>query len=103
MPIVLLYSNKTKDDILVKEELDHLQSLNKNLKIHHTLTRHDDVKYGDWEGLKGRVSAAILKELGFPEPSADTLICYCGPAGFNRTCEEILTSLGYDKDMLHKF
>lgn len=83
----MLYSNKSKDDILVKDGLDHLQGLNKNLKIYHTLTRHDDAKYGDWNGLKGRVSAQMLKDCGFPEPSPETLICFCGPAGFNKTCE----------------
>jgi NAD(P)H-flavin reductase len=99
----MLYSNKSKDDILVKQELDHLQTLNKNLKISHTLTRHDNEKHGDWEGLKGRVNEAMLKECGFPEPSANTLICFCGPAAFNKTCEQILASLGYDKDMMYKF
>jgi ferredoxin-NADP reductase len=45
----------------------------------------------------------MLKECRFPEPSPETLIVYCGPAPFNKTVEEVLTSLGYDKDMMHKF
>jgi len=56
--MTLLYSNKTKDDILVQEELDNYARINAdNLKIRHTLTRHTE---GDWAGLTGRISAEML-------------------------------------------
>lgn len=99
----MIYSNKTVEDILVREDLDRLASMNTNLKIFHTITRHDDAKHGVWTGIKGRVCEAILKECGFPEPSPDTLICMCGPMAFNKACEQALTNLGYGKDMIHKF
>ena len=99
--MTLIYSNKTKDDILVKEELDNFARINSdNLKIIHTLTRHTE---GDWTGLTGRISAELLSICNFPEPSAETLIVYCGPAGMNKTVEEVLIKLGYSKDMMHKF
>jgi NAD(P)H-flavin reductase len=47
------------------------------------LTRHDDDKHGEWNGLKGRITLEMLKEIGIPPPSPETLICYCGPSGFN--------------------
>ncbi|CDW86628.1 nadh-cytochrome b5 reductase 1-like [Stylonychia lemnae] len=104
LQMVMLYSNKSKDDILVKDELDQLSQQNtNNLKLYHTLTRHDDEKHGEWTGLKGRVSAEHIKQCRFPEPSSDTLIVYCGPAAFGKTVEEVLTSLGYTKEMMHKF
>ena len=100
----MLYSNKTKDDILVKEDLGNFAAANPdNLKIYHTLTRHNDDIHGEWNGLKGRINADIIKKCGFPEPSPDTLIGYCGPAAFNKTVEEVLAALGYSKDMLYKF
>ena len=45
----------------------------------------------------------MLKESNIPEPSEETLIGYCGPAGFNKTVEEMLTKMGYTKDMIYKF
>jgi hypothetical protein len=73
------------------------------LKVFHTLTRHDDEKHGEWNGLRGRVNADMLRACNFPEPSEDTLIGYCSPAACNKTVEEILTNLGYTKDMIYKF
>ena len=86
LDIVLLLSNKTKDDILLKDELEALQSMNtEHLKVFHTLTRHNSDIHGEWKGLQGRVTAKMVKECGFPEPGEDTLIAYSGPKGFNRT------------------
>ena len=100
----MLYSNKSKDDILLENELNELQLKNPdNLRIYHTLTRHSDESQGPWEGLRGRVTDEMLKQCRFPEPSEETLIVYCGPAAFNKTVETVLASLGYSKDMMHKF
>lgn len=61
LKIVLLYSNKTKSDILVKEELDIFEQINtEHLKIYHTLTRHDETKEGEWPGLKGRITEEMI-------------------------------------------
>jgi NAD(P)H-flavin reductase len=58
----LLYVNKTKDDILAKEELDRFGSINpENLKISHSLTRHNEEKHGVWDGLRGRITTDTLK------------------------------------------
>lgn len=98
--MVLLYSNKTKDDdILLYNELDYYSGMNPNFRVHHTLTRHDDTTHGEWQGLRGRVTEEMIKECRFPEPSDETLILFCGPPGFMKTCEEILEKLGYDKNM----
>ena len=100
----MLYSNKTKSDILASEELDHFARINAtNFKIHHTLTRHNSETEGTWEGLRGRITGEMLSACGFPEPSPETIIVYCGPPGLNKTVEDLLINLGYTKDMLHKF
>ncbi len=89
---------------MLHEELNELQRLNPdNLRLFHTLTRHNEEAHGTWDGLKGRVTAEMLKQCRFPEPSPDTLIVYCGPAALGKTVEEVLTSMGYDKTMMHKF
>ncbi len=100
----MIFSNKTSDDILVREQLDKFSEINPHhFKLYHTLTRHDDAKHGEFRGLKGRVSAELFKTCGLPEPSPETLICYCGPAAFNKTVVETLTAMGYTEDMLFKF
>ena len=102
--MVLLYTNKTKTDILSQEELEHFQRVNvTNLKIHYTLTRHNTETDGQWEGLTGRITAEMIKACELPEPSPETLIVYCGPTGMNKTVEDLMLKLGYTKDMLHKF
>ena len=91
------------DDILVKEQLHGFEALNPKFKLHHTLTRHDELKHGEWKGFKGRVNEELIKGAGFPEPSPETLICHCGPAEFNKTVVEVLKGLGYTEDMIFKF
>ena len=102
IPIVLLYSNKTKGDILLKDDFESLVRANPdNLKVYHTLTREqqkDDDTY-----FHGRITEDMIRKCGFPEPSADTLIGYCGPAPFNKCVEDILQKMGYSKDMIYKF
>jgi len=80
LDVRMIFSNKTKDDILCKEQLDELEKINPNFKCFHTLTRHDAAKHGEWSGLTGRVSMDMLKQCGFPEPADDTLIALCGPS-----------------------
>lgn len=100
---MVLYSNKHKNDILLKDDLEEFTKINKNLKIYHTLTRHNEERDGEWNGFKGHVSAEMIKQCKFPEPSPETLIGMCGPSGLTKTCEDILKKLGYEKDMIHKF
>lgn len=81
LDIILLYSNKTKDDILCQEELDELTAANpEHFKVYHTLTRHDEAKHGKWDGLTGRVSLDMMKQCGLSEPADDVLIFICGVA-----------------------
>merc|ERR1712070_1138202 len=75
LEIWFLYSNKTKDDILCREQLDELCKINPDkFRLFHTLTRHDESKHGAWDGLTGRVSLDMLKKCGFPEPADDVFI-----------------------------
>jgi 3-ketosteroid 9alpha-monooxygenase subunit B len=71
-----LYSNKTWDDIIYRDELDAMARLHPDrLKVVHTLTREPppraDVK-------KGRIDASMLREC-IPDPSA-CIVYACGPA-----------------------
>ena len=100
--MVFVYSNKTREDILLNEHLSELERTHGDyLKVHHTLTRHTE---GEWLGNKGRVTKEFLLACNLPPPSEDTRITFCGPAAFNKTIEDILINeMGYTKDMIHKF
>jgi NAD(P)H-flavin reductase len=102
LEVHFLFSNKTKDDILIKAELDQLSAMNPNFHLHHTLTRHDAAKDGEWDGLTGRVSWDMLKSKGFPEPADDVLYITCGPNAFSDTIKEFLGANGFS-EKVHYF
>jgi ferredoxin-NADP reductase len=73
-----IYSNKTWDDVIFRNELQALEREHSDrLKVVHTLTRessapaHPNIK-------SGRISTAILREY-IPDPSA-CIVYACGPA-----------------------
>lgn len=73
-----MYSNKTWDDIIFRDELDKLERLEGGrLKVVHTLTR-EDPPAGRANAKRGRISAEILRE-AIPDPSA-CVVYACGPA-----------------------
>lgn len=95
--MTLIYSNKTKNDIMCEKEINALVEAGKNFKVFHTLTRHDASKDGEWNGLTGRITLDLLKQCGLPDPSEDFFLGTCGPKGFGDTITEPLEGLGYVK------
>lgn len=72
--LTLIYSNRTADDICYKDEWPIFEKQNHNLKVVHTIT--DDVS---WQGKKGRINEAMIKE--FCSDLNNTLFYICGPPG----------------------
>lgn len=96
MDVRMLFSNKSKDDILCQSDIEGLANENpENFKVFHTLTRHDEATHGEWTGLKGRVTAEMLSECGFPPVADDVFVFICGPNPFKKHCDDLLTSLGF--------
>jgi len=95
--MTLVFCNKTKDDILCEKEINDLVPKGANFKVFHTLTRHDDEKHGEWNGMKGRISLDLLKQCGLPEPTDDLFVGSCGPKGFGDTIFGFLEQAGYVK------
>jgi ferredoxin-NADP reductase len=73
-----VYSNKSWDDIIFRDELTRLAAAHPDrLKVVHTLTREGNAGVFGPSVRKGRVNAALLRET-IPDPNA----CYvyvCGP------------------------
>jgi len=80
--VTLLYSNKTTEDIIYKDELEQKQKENPNLKVIHTITREE------WDGHTGRIETNFIKE-----NCADlqnTLFYLCGPLKFGQAMKKLL-------------
>jgi cytochrome-b5 reductase len=96
----LIFGNRTKADILLKEELEAF-ARDKHIKfdLHFTIDREEE----GWDGLVGYIDKEkILKYMPGPEP--DNLIILCGRG---KMCKKYLTPLllemGYAKENIFIF
>ena len=60
IPVRLLYSNSSEEDIAYRSELEELERQNPYFRVIHTLTGNDIPK--GWKGLVGRIGERQLKE-----------------------------------------
>lgn len=87
MPVRLIYSNTTADDIAFRKELDELAAGGDWLRITYTITRSGNDEQ-TWDGRKGRIDADLISEA-----SADLdapLYYVCGPPGMVQAMTDIL-------------
>ena len=87
----LLYSARTLDDVLYRDELDRLAASH-DVDIRLTLTREWP---DEWSGYRGRIDGALLAEVAWP-PDARPLAYVCGPTAFVETAASALVDLGHD-------
>jgi ferredoxin-NADP reductase len=94
--IVLIYSNKTENDLVFRKELDEMMHINSNLKIVYTLTRASE----SWTGYKERVSdKMIMNEV--PD-YMERRFYICGPPEMVHSMEEMLAAMNIPKEMVKK-
>ena len=86
----LVYSARTQDDVLYRDELDALDRGPRAVTI--TLTRE---RSAAWTGRRGRVDAALLAEVGWP-PAVEPRCFVCGPTPFVEAAADALVALGHD-------
>src|SRR2546430_2031321 len=67
IPIRLVYSNRSEDEIVYRNELEALEKQNARFRVLHTLTRNADPK---WPGPAGRIDSRLVQEAarGLPNP-----------------------------------
>ena len=113
---IMLYSNKSEDDILCKDILDQLVTdYCGRLTVKYFVTRANNPRA--WQGKTGLIDQATIAEY-MPKPSSDMLIAVCGPP---RMMDAVsgqkdpkdyrkqgqlagyLKELGYTEDMVFKF
>ncbi|MDF2770681.1 MAG: oxidoreductase FAD/NAD(P)-binding domain protein [Geminicoccaceae bacterium] len=90
-PATLLYSARSLDEIIYREELAALAT-DPTVRVEYTLTRS---RPHGWTGLSRRIDAAILGELA-PSPALDPYIYVCGPTGLVESVGLLLVDLGHD-------
>src|SRR3989442_808265 len=59
VPIRLIYSNRSEDEIVYRRELEALETLNPRFRMLNTLTRTTD---RGWKGATGRIDSKLLRE-----------------------------------------
>jgi ferredoxin-NADP reductase len=93
IPMTLLYSSRSWDEIIYREELDRLAADGKVL-VAHTLTR---TQPDGWDGYRRRIDAEMLEEVaGRPKPGM--LAYVCGPTALVENVAGSLVGLGFAPD-----
>ena len=90
---VLIYANKTEQDIIFRTQLDNLPA---NFKVVYVISELGQ----NWQGFGGHINAEIIKN------SAGELLDFadiylCGPSMMMQSVVNILESLGVDKRKIH--
>jgi ferredoxin-NADP reductase len=92
VPTRLLYSSRSYEEIIFREELETLASRDSALEVIHTLTRS---RPEAWTGYGRRIDAEMLREVAWP-PDESPLVFVCGPTSFVERVADALVSLGHD-------
>ena len=88
-PMHLVYSARTEDDLLYRDELQKLAGEHRDVTV--TLTRD---RSSDWSGRRGRVDRELLAAVGWP-PSEEPHCYVCGPTPFVEAVADALVELGH--------
>jgi ferredoxin-NADP reductase len=91
VPVRLLYSARTFEDVIYRVELAQFAD-DDGVEVHFTLTR---TQPEGWRGYGRRIDPELLEEVSWP-PSGRPLIYVCGPTAFVETAASALVGLGHD-------
>jgi ferredoxin-NADP reductase len=92
VPVRLLYSSRSYEEIIFREELETLAARDASLEVIHTLTRS---RPEDWIGYHRRIDAEMLREVSWPA-NENPLAFVCGPTSFVEGVADALVRLGHD-------
>jgi ferredoxin-NADP reductase len=91
-PARLLYSSRTLEDVIYKDELDRLSAAGEGLAVTHALTR---AQPPGWKGYARRIDRDMVSEVAWPKEQVP-LVFICGPTSFVEAAGGLLVDLGYD-------
>ncbi len=91
-PALLLYSSRSLEDVIYREELDAMARRGPDLRVVNTLTR---TQPEGWLGYRRRIDKAMLAEACFP-PEQNPKIFVCGSTPLVEDVSRFLVELGHD-------
>jgi ferredoxin-NADP reductase len=92
VPTRLLYSSRSFEEVIYRDELDRLVKDTSMLEVVQTLTR---VQPPGWTGYARRIDTQMLREVAWPVEQRP-LTFICGPTPFVETAAASLVELGYE-------
>jgi ferredoxin-NADP reductase len=92
IPTRLLYSSRSFEEVIYRDELDRLVKSSTMLEVVHTLTR---VQPPGWMGYHRRIDTDLLREVAWPLDQRP-LMFICGPTPLVETAAASLVTLGYE-------
>jgi ferredoxin-NADP reductase len=92
VPARLLYSSRSLDDVIFREELERLAAAGDGLTVTQALTR---AQPPGWTGYARRIDAVMLEEAGW-RPGERPLAYVCGPTRLVEAVAGQLVALGHD-------
>ncbi|GFR06921.1 hypothetical protein TNCT_622001, partial [Trichonephila clavata] len=98
--ILLLFFNKTEEDIIWREEFEKCAADYKEFQIVHILSESNE----KWFGFSGKINGDLVDRLLTVKLSdLNKQIFICGPLPFNETAVRCLKSAGYSQDDIYVF
>ena len=91
-PTRLLYSSRTLEEVIYREELDELAARQDGFELFHTLTRSQPE---GWAGYGRRIDAEMLRDVAWPA-AEQPQVFICGSTRFVDTAADSLVALGYE-------
>ncbi|AMD20008.1 HCL143Cp [Eremothecium sinecaudum] len=93
--VTLLYGSQSKEDVLLKKELDDIVAANpEQFKIVYLVDKLAEGEY--WDGEVGYVTKELIAKT-LPAPEASTQILVCGPPPMVSSVKRNAVALGYQK------
>jgi ferredoxin-NADP reductase len=94
IPITLLYSNRSEDEIAYRAELEELERQNPRFRVLHTLT--GKTAPAGWAGLTGRIRRELLREV--TERLDQPMYYLCGKPSMVSTMFGLLQQMGLPEE-----
>ena len=91
VPLRLLYSARTLEEVIFRDELTHAAA-GEEVDVRLTLTR---AQPDGWEGYARRIDRDLLAEVAWPVEERP-LVYVCGPTGLVEAAADALVSLGHE-------
>lgn len=88
----LLYSSRTWDEVIYRDELAAMAAADASLEIRHTLTRESASAA---PGLRRRIDRAMLEEVAWPVAERP-LVFVCGPTPMVESVANALVAIGHE-------